>query len=91
MVRTIAKHALSDQLREVIASRGTAYAVAKSADVDPGIIQRFLTGERGLTVATLDRLAEALGLRLVETGRRPAKSATRRKAMTRRPTSTKGV
>ena len=33
------------------------------------MIGRLLSGERGLSLATADRLAGALGLRLVEAGR----------------------
>ena len=50
----------SDTLKEIIRARGlTAYALAKmsGASVDP--IQRFLNGERGLSVATFDKLTEA--------------------------------
>jgi transcriptional regulator with XRE-family HTH domain len=66
------RHTLSYQLREVIDSRGlTAYAVAKSAGVDPGVVQRFLTGRRDVMLGTADRIAAALGLRLVEPARRP--------------------
>ncbi len=57
----------SETLKEIIRSRGlTAYALARmsGASVDP--IQRFLNGERGLSVATFDKLADALGLDLVE-------------------------
>jgi transcriptional regulator with XRE-family HTH domain len=58
---------ISDQLRAIIVDSGkTAYAVGKLADVDPGVVQRFLTGERDLRVATLDKLAAALGLRLCQ-------------------------
>ncbi len=57
----------SETLKEIIrARRLTAYTLAKmsGASVDP--IQRFLNGERGLSIATFDRLADALGLDLVE-------------------------
>jgi len=65
------RHALSDQLREVIGSRGlTAYGLGKKAGVDPGVIQRFLNRERDVRLETVDRLAAALGLRLVEVARR---------------------
>ena len=67
--------AASETLKEIIRARGlTAYALAKmsGASVDP--IQRFLNGERGLSVATFDKLAEALGLDLVE-----RKTTTRRR------------
>ncbi len=68
----------SDTLKEIIRSRGlTAYALAKmsGASVDP--IQRFLNGERGLSIATFDKLTEALGLDLVE------RKTTRRKGIDR--------
>lgn len=78
------KHTLSYQLREIIEARGlSAYAVGQMADVDPGMVQRFLTGRRDIRLETADRLAEALGLRLVELARsgrgrsaRPATPAT---------------
>lgn len=61
------KHTLSYQLREVIESRElTAYALGKEAGVDATVVGRFLSGERDLRLATADRLASALGLRLVE-------------------------
>ncbi len=73
------RRAVSHQLRESIADDGrTAYALGKAAGVDAGMIQRFVNRERGLTLETVDRLALALGMRLVETGRgrgRPAKPA----------------
>lgn len=69
---------LSDQLREVIASRGiTAYTLGQLAEIDAGVIQRFITRKRDIRLETADRLAHRLGLRLVEVGsRRPrARSA----------------
>jgi Helix-turn-helix len=46
----------------------TSYALGRDAGVAPAVISRFLAGDRGLTMATADRVAEALGLRLVEVG-----------------------
>lgn len=64
------KHTLSRQLRDVIESRQlTAYALGKQAEVDATIVARFLSGERDLRLATADRIAASLGLRLVEIGR----------------------
>jgi hypothetical protein len=42
--------------------------VARLADVDPGVVSRFLAGVRDIRLATADRLAAALGVRLVEVG-----------------------
>ena len=68
------KHTLSYQLREFIESRGiTAYALGKDAGVDATVIGRFLAGERDLRLGTADRIAQALGLRLVEVAARPAR------------------
>jgi transcriptional regulator with XRE-family HTH domain len=64
------RHAISGQLKDIIASRGlTAYAIGKQADVDPCVVQRFITGERDIRMETADRIAAALGVRLVEVGR----------------------
>jgi len=56
---------VSKGLREAISERRlTAYAAAKQAGVSVDAIQRFLKDERGLTLSTVDKLAEALGLSL---------------------------
>jgi hypothetical protein len=71
---------LSDQLRGIIEGRGlTAYAVGRLADVDPGVVSRFLSGARDIRMGTADRIAAALGLRLVELGR-PARGRPTRPA-----------
>lgn len=43
----------------------TSYALGKASGVAPIVIDRFLRGERGLSLDTADRLAGALGLHLV--------------------------
>lgn len=56
---------VSKTLRETIRERGlTAYAMAKGAGVSVDAVQRFLNDERGLTLATVDKLAVALRLTL---------------------------
>lgn len=58
-------------MREIIEARGlTAYAAARLAGVDPGVVSRFMTGQRDIRMETADRLAAALGLRLVELARK---------------------
>jgi plasmid maintenance system antidote protein VapI len=42
----------------------TPYRVGKMTGVDASVIQRFLNGERGLTLATSDKLCQALDLTL---------------------------
>jgi transcriptional regulator with XRE-family HTH domain len=54
---------ISQALRDTIRQRGlTAYAAAKRAGVSVDAVQRFLNGQRGLTLATADKLAAALCL-----------------------------
>lgn len=54
---------ISDSIKEEICDRNlTAYALGKMTGVSAVTIQRFLTGERGLALATADKLARALGL-----------------------------
>jgi plasmid maintenance system antidote protein VapI len=56
---------VSKGLREAMSERKlTAYAAAKQAGVSVDAIQRFLKDERGLTLTTVDKLADALGLTL---------------------------
>ena len=56
---------LSDQVRSAIRCCGRSqYRIAKEAGVDRGALSRFLTGERGLTSESLDRLTDYLGLAL---------------------------
>jgi Helix-turn-helix/T5orf172 domain len=68
--KTLARHSLSYQMKEIIDSRGlTPHAVATLAEVDPGIVSRWMAGRRDIRLETADKLARALGLRLAETAR----------------------
>jgi plasmid maintenance system antidote protein VapI len=59
------KEPISRALRKTIRERGlTAYATARQAGVSVDAIQRFLKQERGLTLATVDKLSVALELTL---------------------------
>jgi transcriptional regulator with XRE-family HTH domain len=71
MSRQVTKRrTIAEQLRDLINDRGlSGYALARSAGVNRSVVNRFLAGG-GLTVDVLDAIAAALGLRLVETGRR---------------------
>jgi transcriptional regulator with XRE-family HTH domain len=61
---------ISGQLREIIHRRGlTAFSIARDAGLEASVVSRFLSRERGLTLASLDAIADAIGLRLVEKGR----------------------
>ena len=59
------KAPISRALRNTIRERGlTAYAAAKQAGVSVDAVQRFLNHQRGLTLATVDKLTSALELTL---------------------------
>jgi transcriptional regulator with XRE-family HTH domain len=55
----------SDQLREVVGECGIPPAeIARQTGIDKSTLSRFLSGERGLPMATLDMLAEFLRLEI---------------------------
>ena len=59
-------NSLSDALKGAIRqSEKSVYQIAKEARVSQIIISRFLSGERDIRMATVDKLANALALRLV--------------------------
>lgn len=56
---------LSDQLRQAIDSCGeTRYAISKATGIAEATLSRFMSGERGLPMTTLDRLADYLELNI---------------------------
>ena len=58
---------LSEQIRRAIESSSQShYRICKEAGVDKATLSRFMTGERGLTSQSMDRLADYLGLELCE-------------------------
>lgn len=57
---------LSDQLRAAIAACGlSTNAVAQAAGVPSPVLQRFVAGQRGITLETAGKLARYLGLVLL--------------------------
>jgi transcriptional regulator with XRE-family HTH domain len=60
----------SDQIREAVNASGMSrYAICKAIGLNQGAMSRFMSGKSGMSMAALDRLAELLGLRVVD-GRR---------------------
>ena len=56
---------LSQALRDALrASNKSMYQIAQDAGVSQIVLSRFLSGERDIRMATADKLAEALGLKL---------------------------
>jgi DNA-binding phage protein len=68
----VSRNLISDQLREALAREPSLYGLAAEAKISRQSLSRFVAGGRGLTLESVDRVAEALGLRLVQ-GRRRAK------------------
>ena len=57
---------LTDSIRAVVRGSGqTPYAIAKGAKVARSQLSRLLSGESGMTVDTIERLADYLGLEVV--------------------------
>jgi len=57
---------IHDQLRKAIrSSEKTRYKLWQETDIDQGQLARFMAGTAGLSVANIERLAEALGLEII--------------------------
>jgi plasmid maintenance system antidote protein VapI len=68
----------SDELRQAIDACGLSrYRVCKDLGIAESTLSRFMSGERGLTMKCLDRLAALLDLHVV--GGKPAKELGDRK------------
>ncbi|MBM3995231.1 MAG: helix-turn-helix transcriptional regulator [Planctomycetes bacterium] len=56
---------LSEQIRRAIKTCGqSCYAIAKATGIDKATLSRFMSGERGLPMKTLDVLADYLDLNI---------------------------
>ena len=66
VIRPAIPRSLSMSLKKAMKSSSkTSYQLAKEADLSPIMVSRFLSGKRDIRLATADRLAYALGLKLV--------------------------
>ncbi len=64
----------SDQLRKAIDESGMSrYAICQACGIDKGTMSRFMSRQVGLSLQTLDRLADFLDLRITTGKRRRAK------------------
>jgi len=66
---------LSDQVRQAVDESGQSrYAIGKATGIDAATLSRFMSGERGIPMKTLDVLADHLDLNIaIGTGRRKGK------------------
>jgi ribosome-binding protein aMBF1 (putative translation factor) len=57
---------LTDQIRRAIDESGVSrYRLWKETGIDQAVLSRFVAGKAGMTLKSLDVLADALGLRIV--------------------------
>lgn len=65
---------VSDQLRQAVETAPISrYELAKRTGLDEGLLSRFVHGKTGLSMASIDLIAECLGLELAAKPRSPAK------------------
>ena len=70
----------SETLRKII--RGCPISpseLGRLSDTSPGVITRFVKGEREITTATFDRLCQAMNLKLVQAGPLPTQQPRSRR------------
>ena len=61
------KTKISDQIRAAIeAADVTRYRIELETGIDKATLSRFMAGKGGMTVETLDKLGDYLGLEIVE-------------------------
>ena len=66
-------NSFSDQLRQAVrASELTRYSISVRTGIDQGTLCRFIRGEWGMSLDSVDRLMECLGLE-IRPGRRKRK------------------
>jgi hypothetical protein len=68
---------LSDEIRQAVAGCGhTRYAISKATGIAESTLSRFIAGERGLPMKTLDKLADYLDLHITAGTRRRTKKGS---------------
>lgn len=56
---------MSDQVRDAIDGCGLSrYAISRATGVTQGALSRFMSGERDMTLRTLERIAPVIGVSL---------------------------
>jgi transcriptional regulator with XRE-family HTH domain len=60
---TTATQSFAETIRQAILASGkSAYAISHQSGVAQAVLSRFMTGERGVTLATVEKWCRALGL-----------------------------
>lgn len=64
--RSVPIESVSAQLRRLIEAEGSCYDLAERAGLPRSVLTRFIKGERGLSLESVDRLAGVLRLRVLK-------------------------
>lgn len=66
-MKKAAHETLTEELRRIVAGCGKAQGeISRDTGIDKTALSRFLSGERGVSCAVMDKLGEYLGLRIVK-------------------------
>jgi transcriptional regulator with XRE-family HTH domain len=69
--KTVRRRHFSEQLRRAIGGCGlTRYQLSKRTGISEATLSRFMSGQRGLTLKAVDKLADLLEWKLESKGRR---------------------
>lgn len=67
MMEMLSTGTLAEDLRKAITDSGlTTYAIGKACKISPILINRFMSGERDMRVATASKICEVLGYGLAK-------------------------
>ena len=65
MPKKLQRASLSDELRQAIERSGLSrYSIWQQTGIDQGSLSKFMDGERGLGLESIDKLADLLGLHI---------------------------
>jgi hypothetical protein len=70
---------LSDELREAVERSGLSrYSIWQQTGIDQGTLCKFMAGDRGLSIESIDKLADLLGLHICTEDAEPSRPKGRR-------------
>jgi transcriptional regulator with XRE-family HTH domain len=70
---------LSEELREAVERAGLSrYSIWQQTGIDQGTLCKFMAGDRGLSIESIDKLAELLGLHICTADAEPSRPKGRR-------------
>ena len=70
---------LSDELRQAVEqSEVSRYSIWQQTGIDQGTLCKFMAGDRGLSIESIDKLAELLGLHICTADAKPRRPKGRR-------------